>query len=240
MLPTFREDGDVVIIQKLDHSKTLLGRLFFNNEDDKQATTIDMPKQTPRWHRHVYKKGDAVIACCKDDVNKTVCKRIAGIEGDLMSFRGNGKKVCFLDTCWERKTDSGVCFFVSGICLLYLLPSRLLYPSIHFRSLTCVSLTVAVAVAVAVSSSMTVSACLSVCFSVYLHVCTGIMPRMVRVPQGTYRTSSPLTPIVHYMRCLSVGLCVLSCVMYSFVSFVLVLCSSFLFAGYLESMPYVI
>lgn len=89
MLPTFREDGDVVIVHKLDHSKTFLGRLYLNSANDSEAND----KETkPKWKRSVYKKGDAVISCCKDDLNKTVCKRIAGVEGDMVSYRGHGKQ----------------------------------------------------------------------------------------------------------------------------------------------------
>jgi signal peptidase I len=102
MLPTFREDGDVVIIQKLDHSKTFFGRLLFNNKDDDDDISISASdehdpttrsKPKPAWRRSVYKRGDAVISYCKDDVGKTVCKRVAALEGDMVSFRGNGTYV---------------------------------------------------------------------------------------------------------------------------------------------------
>lgn len=79
MLPTFKEDGDVVIVQRLDHSKRILGKLLFNTKDE-----------NGKARRDYYKKGDAVICYCKDDLDKTVCKRVAAVEGDRVSYRGNG------------------------------------------------------------------------------------------------------------------------------------------------------
>lgn len=79
MLPTFKEDGDVVIVERLDHSKSIIGRLLCNNKD-----------KDGKPRRNFYKKGDAVISLCKDDLEKTVCKRIAAVEGDRVSYRGNG------------------------------------------------------------------------------------------------------------------------------------------------------
>ena len=85
MLPTFKEDGDVVIVERLDHSKTFIGRLLYNNRDDNNTA------EPPAWKRHVYRKGDAVISFCKDDLGKTVCKRVAAVEGERVSYRGSGK-----------------------------------------------------------------------------------------------------------------------------------------------------
>jgi hypothetical protein len=47
-------------------------------------------KKSELWKRNIYKKGDAVISYCKDDLGKTVCKRVAALEGERVSYRGNG------------------------------------------------------------------------------------------------------------------------------------------------------
>lgn len=88
MLPTLKEDGDVVIVQNLDHSKSFFGRLLFNHQVDPMSSA----SSSPGWKRSVcYKKGDVVVSHCKDELEKVVCKRIAAVEGERISYRGNGE-----------------------------------------------------------------------------------------------------------------------------------------------------
>ena len=56
MLPTMKQDGDVVITQSF--TNRVLGR--------------------------PYQAGDVVICQCPYDPNKTVCKRIVAVEGDVI------------------------------------------------------------------------------------------------------------------------------------------------------------
>ena len=32
-----------------------------------------------------------MVSLCKDDLSKTVCKRVAAVEGEQMPYKGNGK-----------------------------------------------------------------------------------------------------------------------------------------------------
>lgn len=59
MLPTFREHGDVVIVDNF--TTKVLGR--------------------------PYKRGDIVVCQSPDHLNKTVCKRLVGLPGDMVSYR---------------------------------------------------------------------------------------------------------------------------------------------------------
>jgi len=65
MEPTFNTGGDVVLVDKFSYS--VLGRR--------------------------YQSGDVVIAVCPYDKEKTVCKRIAATEGDVVLSEFKGRRV---------------------------------------------------------------------------------------------------------------------------------------------------
>ena len=89
MLPTIKNNGDVVIVKNLDHTKTFIGRLLFNNKDDDDDDKENNNERS-HWKNSPYKVGDIVISYCKDDLDKTVCKRIVAAEGDHVSYSGQG------------------------------------------------------------------------------------------------------------------------------------------------------
>ena len=63
MLPTMKQDGDVVITQSFTHQ------------------VLGLP----------YKAGEVVICQCPYDPNKTVCKRIVATEGDIIHPHSNSR-----------------------------------------------------------------------------------------------------------------------------------------------------